>query len=328
MVMISHTYKLSGSDFDPFMWIWPHTMGGLGVIIFFIISGFLITKSWWERPNLIQYFKNRALRIIPALAVSTLLCAFVIGPIVTSLNLREYFLHPWTRHYLKNIELYAISYNLPGVFENNPMDSVNGSLWTLTVEFYCYILIAILGVLGIMSRKKIFFLLGPTVLAVDIFLTMYPKYFNMVVLHMVAGMTSWCLIFFMAGSMLYIYREIIPFDGRIALILFLLYTISWPLKWGHYVGFFTLPYIVIYLAYLKLPLVNNLGGKIGDFSYGMYIYAFPIQQSLVYFSEGRMYRLVLFMLSFVVTLILSVCSWYFIERPALGLKKVKLIRFF
>jgi peptidoglycan/LPS O-acetylase OafA/YrhL len=326
MVMVSHTFKLSGSDFDPFAWVSHYnTTGGLGVSIFFIISGFLITKSWHESPRLLEYFKKRALRILPALAASSLLCVLVIGPLVTNLGTKDYFLHPWTRQYLKNVFLYMMRYNLPGVFANNPVpDAVNGSLWTLTVEFYCYCFVAVLGVLGILVRRKFLFLLAPVALAMDFFLRANPEYFNKVMCYMIAGWASWCIVFFMMGSVLYMYREYIPLKGRIAFALLLVYMISWPLKLGHYVSFFTLPYLVLYIAYLRLPFIDNLGGKVGDFSYGVYVYAFPVQQAVIYFMGDGIGRFTYFAASFFITLALSAISWHLVEKPALDLKKVRL----
>ncbi|MBD3842255.1 MAG: acyltransferase [Campylobacterales bacterium] len=135
----------------------------LGVFIFFAISGYLISMSWDKDPSIKRFFIRRALRIFPALIIVTLVCVFILGPIMTTWELKEYFTSQYIVLYLKNIFLY-ISYYLPGVFEHNPVpNAVNGSLWSLPVEFFMYIVVAVFGVIG--NYKKYLalglFLLNP-----------------------------------------------------------------------------------------------------------------------------------------------------------------------
>ena len=122
-------------------------ISSIGVTIFFSLSGFLVTDSWERQPRLTSFFIKRSLRIFPALIVVTLLTTFVLGPLMTRDVLSEYLRNPQTWDYLRNALLY-ISYSLPGVFaENIYKDAVNGSLWSLPPEFFCYICVAAIGLL-------------------------------------------------------------------------------------------------------------------------------------------------------------------------------------
>lgn len=145
MVLYGHSFVFTGNTESLFLGI--VTYGPLGVAIFFSISGFLIARSWNADPSPIRFLIKRVLRIFPALAVCITLSVFVLGPIVTTLELREYLQHPATLDYLSNVFLY-ITYYLPGVFENNVYpNAVNGSLWSLPVEFFMYLLLAATGML-------------------------------------------------------------------------------------------------------------------------------------------------------------------------------------
>ena len=155
LVIFSHSYPLSGSKFEPFAWLVQYnTFGGLAVNIFFLISGFLITKSWLDNPNIFQFSMKRILRIMPAFIVAIFFSVFVVGPLVTNLSFKEYIVHPFTKLYLMNVFMFPIHYNLPGVFVNNPYpNAVNGSLWSLPVELIMYGLVAVLGLLRVFSKS-------------------------------------------------------------------------------------------------------------------------------------------------------------------------------
>ena len=129
-------------------------MGDLGVLLFFGVSGFLITQSWLGEPRLWVYAAKRALRIVPALAIVLVVTAVVVAPIVTTLPTSAYFRshEPWL--YIGDNLLLDTDYFLPGVFTTNPYPlTVNGSLWTLPHEAHGYIVVALLGLCGILNRR-------------------------------------------------------------------------------------------------------------------------------------------------------------------------------
>jgi len=315
-VIFSHSYALLGlNQTEPFLLSTGIiTLGASGVGIFFVISGYLITKSWERDAHAFIYFKKRILRIFPGLIVVTLLTVFVLGPCVSTLSLGNYFTNPQTWNYLKTMFLLPNSGQLPGVFADNPYSpAVNGSLWTLPYEFLMYIMVFALGVLGLIKTR----------------LTIIPLYFlailvlPVVTVHPIPILSSLAVflgINFVAGMVLYLYRDKIRLDYRIALLFLFVLVLSFHTAYALYVTSIALPYLVVYFAFVKISSLHNIG-KYGDFSYGLYIYAFPIQQTIVYFFADHLTPTLLFGLSAVTTFPVAVLSWFLIESPALKLKE-------
>ena len=138
MVVFAHSFILleGKHDHEPIFAMTGGVTGAgqVGVDIFFVISGFLITKSFQNSISVSDYALKRLLRIFPALVVLLLITVFVFGPLVTSQSMLEYFSTPSTYSYLTNVRLLRLQYELPGVFTDNPYPrAVNGSLWTLEI---------------------------------------------------------------------------------------------------------------------------------------------------------------------------------------------------
>ena len=295
-----------------------------GVAIFFVISGFLITRSWFDNPNIFAFLKKRILRIFPALIAVVLFTALVLGPLVTTLPLKEYFTDSAFFNYFKNIFLYEIYHLLPGVFQSNPLNtSVNSSLWTLPLEIFMYCLIAIFGITKILNKKYFYliFLLF-TISLFYIFTHIYIikwSYIQFVDL----------LSLFFISSGFYIYRKkiILSFPLFIICLIIFLSSITFTYKVDavfEYFRLLSLPYIVIYIAYCKIPYINKFG-KYGDFSYEIYLWAFPISQTLVYFWHDKFNIFTYIVSVFLITLFIAVLSFKFIEKPALKLKNRKIL---
>ncbi len=175
VVIVSHNFVIFRLK-EPGLYNY-NTLGGIGVSIFFVMSGFLITKSWKENPHFITFLKKRSLRIFPALFFIILFCSFVLGPIVTTLDLIEYFKNGQTWSYLKNLFLYPFQFNLPGVFQNNPFPNVvNGPLWTLPIEFLMYVSIGIIGLFGLINKKIIVPIIIISLLILNLLILFYQDY--------------------------------------------------------------------------------------------------------------------------------------------------------
>ena len=296
--------------------------GSLALSTFFFISGFLVTKSWLDSPQIIKYFKKRILRIFPALVCTTLLAIFVVGPMVTTLSSREYFSNPLTWDYLRNIFMQTWS-DLPGVFQGNPLYSaVNGSLWTLPIEFWLYIFVALLGALGIFSKRKIIL---PVIILLVIFLNWrifaQSEFQSASFLCISAFQFFRLAIFFAAGSLCYVYRRHVILDYRVALFALAALAISYGTSNFDLILLLTLPYLILSFAYLvDTPILRNFG-KYGDFSYGMYVYAFPVQQTVTHFLRAKISLPEYFLISYFVTLVIAGLSWHLVEKQALKLKK-------
>jgi len=158
-VLYGHSFaiqKMPGVK-DPFGILFQGStwIGNIAVNGFFAISGFLVAASFIKR-GLKDYAISRTLRIFPALFLCVLVSVFILGPMLTSLDLSVYFFKSETYKYLINaLPFIKIEFNLPGLFENTTRHAVNGSLWTLIVELRCYFLLALAGFFGLLRDRTI-----------------------------------------------------------------------------------------------------------------------------------------------------------------------------
>ena len=317
LVLVGHSYWLSGRlPEEPLRHFTGHTdVADLAVDAFFVISGFLITASYLHGSSNVGFVLKRALRIFPGLAFSVAFAVLIIGPLATQLPLAEYFTHPQTAAFLSNLFM-VTSYDLPGVFSGNPFpEVVNGSFWTLPLEGLMYCGILALGILRLLRGSMIMLALAAFAVAHFVLLPMLGIESVTLVKLSRLGM------FFLAGSALYMIRKSVPWDGRIAVAclagsLLALGHASWFI-----IHLFTLPYLVIYFAYLPIPGLANFG-KHGDFSYGMYIFGFPVQQLIMHWLGAQLSIPLFALLSLTITLCFAVLSWKLGEQPALRLKRL------
>lgn len=324
-VIITHAYALSGlpeTDWAYRLSQGTFSFSRLGLWMFFIMSGYLVTASALRSTTVVQYALKRALRIIPAYSVVVLVAVFVLGPLVTELHPIEYIRSGQTWAYLKTLAVFRVQYNLPGVFLHNPYQgAVNGSLWTIPYEVFLYSIPAGLFFLRNQIRLIRPFLLIGWLVAVCTFALWTPVLWNTTVPFFL--LRGWDLanfgVYFVAGSLLYLYRTHISFTKRGLLLASGLLVLSFFFHKGTIVSFFTVPYIVLALAYVTpyIPITK----KIGDLSYGMYLYAFPIQQIIMLFAHGALPLGVFILLSILVTMLFAAFSWKFVEAPAIALKK-------
>ena len=315
LVLVSHSFALTGRP-EPAV-PGADTFGGLGVAIFFSISGYLIALSWQRDPRLGAFLVKRSLRIFPALAVVVLLSAFVLGPLVSRLPAGEYLAAPETRNYLRNIGLY-VTYPLPGVFEGLPHPrSVNGSLWTLPVEFTMYLVVALVGVV---CRGRAWAYAAAFALFAALALAWLPgRSAPAVVYAMDARYLAIFGTFYFAGASIAAFR----LEGRLTAPLLALLLLALLATWWQPRLFTAVLWIALPAAAVAVGRSGNrasawLSAR-GDFSYGLYIYAFPVQQTLVMLWPDPPI-LPYIAAVFAATLALAAMSWHWIERPALGWK--------
>lgn len=327
-VIYSHSFVLTNGNYNGELMViftknnW--SFGNFSVATFFILSGFLITQSYMNNPNILIYLKKRILRIIPALTIVILLSTFILGPIISTLPVSDYFSSRETYSYLKNIFFVPV-YSLPGVFSGLINASINGSLWTIGYEFFFYIFVAILGILGFYKYKNsnlILFILF-------LYLNLYKQNLFVQTFTIFKILDLYSLIelglYFTMGMMVYTYKDKIKLDNNLALISLIGLLLFW------YQGNCIIPfvifgsYLLFYFGFNNRINLSNFSKK-GDYSYGMYIYAFPIQQLYIYLFNGRMNSYINFALAFITTLLFAILSWYLIEKPCLKLKKINLIK--
>ena len=319
LVIFSHAYPISlGKDtFDPLYHLIGVTFGGIAVDIFFLVSGFLVSQSFCTRHNLLAFLYARFLRIFPALFVAVVFCALIIGTLFTSLTVPAYLLN-WQpyKFILKNTALLVnIQYTLPGVFTNNPAsEAVNGSIWTLPYEVRMYLLLTLIGFLGFLKKRLFFnlFILGCLLLYTQSILVKEIDVSNYDHARRLSA-------FFFAGTFSYINRHFIPLHKYIAIGFLLLPLVFFKTQIFLFLFYLALVYCTFWFAFVPAGFIRRFN-EIGDYSYGLYIYAFPIQQSLVNLFSGMKQPTLLFISAFFLTLSLACISWHWIEKPALKLK--------
>ena len=164
LVLCSHQFFLLGkAQPSPT----GNTLGELAVMVFFVISGYLVAQSWYRDPHVVRFILRRFLRLWPALAVATMFIALV-SACITTVPMRDYFGNALWHFITHNLQL-RIDYTLPGVFGNTSskaMSSVNGSWWTIPLEMKCYLYLAILGLIGLRRRWASLLVLGGSWIAV------------------------------------------------------------------------------------------------------------------------------------------------------------------
>ncbi|WP_295467701.1 acyltransferase [uncultured Pseudomonas sp.] len=314
-VVVGHGFWLSGRlDAEPILQLTGFTdAASIAVYVFFVISGFLITASFQRSRHPLDFLAKRALRIFPALIVSVLFSVLVVGWLATTHDTGAYFSDRQTLGFFKNI-LLLTRFELPGVFADNPFpDTVNGSYWTLPYEVFMYLSVLIIGVLGLLTRSVVMATL--VVLVLGNFLLLPQMGIASFVLHKVFSLG----MFFFAGALLQLAGPRIPWrlDIALALCLLSLAAVVWHVL--PVIHLVSLSYVIIYLARARVPLLHGFG-RCGDYSYGLYLFNFPVQQLLMHsfpdsFSLGGF-----LLLSYGLTLGLAVLSWHLIEAPALRFK--------
>ena len=316
-VVVGHAYHLTGRP-ALVPWILGYGIQTLGVVIFFAISGYLITASWSRSRDIVAYTAARCLRIFPALIAVVLLSALVLGPLMTVGTTRDYFANERTWSYLTNI-LMEPQYDLPGVFTDLPYANVvNGSLWTLPAEFFCYIVVPLALLVPRVLRVPTVSLL----LAVAMWLSLTPATESPVVYGTRISDAALMWVFFAAGALLRLgherWRGLFRTDVAVGLMAgFAVFASLWPAH-IYKVAWVALPYVVLTIGLSSTPFVRR-AARFGDLSYGTYVWAFPVQQLVVhFFGVQRMSVNLLLVVAF--TLPLAWLSWHLIEQPSLRLK--------
>jgi peptidoglycan/LPS O-acetylase OafA/YrhL len=323
-VLCSHSYGLTASGPDPISTLLPYdTGGGLAVSVFFIVSGYLVTKSA-EKRSIVEYITARALRILPALAVVSVFDV-ILGVFLTALPLAAYVTNEATISHLLNFRLFPTTTGLPGVFTELHDPGVNGSLWTLPVETTFYLLLPFLVVLGLLNRWVCLLALAAfTALYMWLTTTAGLSWGNQGgdILPTVPLLWSTRLgAFFFAGACLYLWQDRVRMDGGAAVVatIVLFAAARSPLGFWALIG--TLPYIIVWLA-LRAPLLApRLLSRLGDISYGTYLFAFPVQQTIIHLSGMKIEPISLTLFTVLIVIPLAWMSFHFIERPALRLKR-------
>lgn len=297
--------------------------------VFFALSGFLIAGSALRNPDIRVFFANRALRILPALSVEVTLSALILGPVVTTMALSEYFAHPDFLRYFGNI-VGLVYFTLPGVFDGNPWPSVvNGNLWTLPPEFWCYAFMLVLMMGGMLLRLRLLTgLITFGVLALTLLNIYDPVFFNIKANS--THFTSWYIVMlFFIGIIFYVNASYIVLHPAMFISCGIgYYTLTMVNQLGPLSGVF-LTYCMVYIGMIRFPLFDR--AMKSDLSYGIYLYGWPISQAVIFFAlpllvgaSNSLKVAVIFPVVLVLTCAFAAASWKLIEKPALSLRKLLL----
>jgi len=319
-VILSHSYDVTGfAAFEPLKRITKEYLvsSDIGLIAFFTISGYLVSKSLQNSKSLSSFFIKRLLRIYPALIVAVILTVFVIGPIFSQANIQAYFSDYKTWFYLTTISGFRIQYYLPELFttESFFIKSVNASLWSISLELKLYIGLSLLFFfkLNKVIVKRIILATALLLFALIIL--------NEEVLEQVFNYKIITLTFaFVIGSNCFYWSLKPSFLLAASILLFTLGIIQ-ILKNNFFDDGLTIRVgIACFTMWCCLQERFVLAIK-NDISYGIYIYAFVVQQMLFQLFNYSMSAELNVILALLITVPIAFLSWKFIEEPALRLKQ-------
>jgi peptidoglycan/LPS O-acetylase OafA/YrhL len=328
-VLLSHCFVLAGGyrPFEP--WIrWTQDgelLGTLCVEGFFIISGFLVSDSFQRAPHLRPYLAARGLRIYPAAIACALIVGLLLGPLVSQGSAVAYFSAPDFREFMISattfLDLNAKDY-LKGAFAANPVPNrLNGPLWTISWELLCYLLLIPVGIALYRQRRR-----GLRVaMFAAVALCALIGAWEVALRPLPTDHASGLLVFWGYFSIGILGRHLLPVLPRHWLLtagaaaLFLLIArlqADWPAI--RIARPFLFGYVLLNLA-TQLPHRLLAFNRLGDFSYGTYLWAWPTQQTVVHLIPG-IGPAGMFLIAMPATLVLAALSWKLVEQPALRLK--------
>lgn len=311
-VLVSHAYPISlgPGTAEPLQhWLRGNSLGGVSVCVFFAISGFFITKSFDRNPNYRRFLLARVLRIYPALITVLVLTVLISGMFLTTAP-GATFWAAGPDYLLQNLSLIRLRLNLPGVFQTNPYGpTINGSLWALFYEVVCYVGVFFAGLVGLLRARRI---LAIILASFVILLLLAPS-----LPFPARALARLNLAFsFSIGTAFYIWRDLVPLRLSLALGLSALAALAYVTPLFGIAFTLALSYWVFVIGLTEAPRLLAYN-RLGDYSYGTYIYAFPVQQIVA--ATGITLPLANMALAFPPTLMMAVLSWHLIEKPALAL---------
>lgn len=334
LVLLAHCWPLTlgqatnhaTSELEPVLGLTRHQIfgGTLAVLFFFMLSGFLVTESRSRCATLVEYLTRRVRRIYPGYLVAALVTMFVFAwPFATrpGLWLAEF---PWAAAALRTATLHMCA--TPETFASNPYPlQVNGSLWTIRHEFWCYLLVAGLAALGALRSRIVLW---------GLFLAAYAIWNARTLLGVevlpdvhvpgIGALRAWpdLVTFFCAGMLAHRHAGRIVLSCRTFAFCCVLLIATARTAGLSVVLPFAGTYAVFWLAFAPVPWLQLAVAR-ADLSYGVYLYAWPVQQALVAAFPGRFvgHPWVLAAAAVPVTLLLALASWHGVEVPFVRRKR-------
>lgn len=303
-VVFCHSFGFYG-EYDPFYKLTAGYIPGgqLAVYIFFIISGYLITKSWLAKPELLPFLKKRFNRIVPAYLIVIFFTLLIIGPAFTTLPIGDYFKNPKTWSYLVNLSFWKLQFELPGVFETtNPHHTVNAPIWTLFFEILMYGFVVLFGLLSLLKKNNYLFI---TLYLLLFALLFFPIPKDLFILKISARNFVIFFTFFFSGSLCFIYNirshkyTLINTILLIASILLCKTPFILPLS------VFTLTAIILGISFLPVK-IGHFITKHSDLSYEIYLYGYLVQNIVKQLFGEHLNLYGHFIISIVITIAIAI----------------------
>lgn len=320
LVLCVHSNITSYGDIhDDMIWQSPlKPFARLLLPMFFALSGFLVAGSLERSRTLVSFLGLRIIRIYPALAVESLISAVVLGAILTDLPIRKYYTDPQFFSYMYNI-IGDPHYYLPGVFTRNPDPLiVNRQLWTVPYELLCYVVLAGLTLFGI-RRRRIMAPIGAAVV-IGLFVSakliahhgMFPQFNTPLPGPMLVAA-------FLCGVAVHLYRDRLTYSVRwFAVTTLASVALLGFVPFGEYIAPFPVSYVTVYLGLLNPKRLGVL--KTADYSYGVFLYGYAIQQAVCGSFVWARHWYVNIIVCLPLAMGVAALSWILVERPALGLR--------
>ncbi|SEF94487.1 Peptidoglycan/LPS O-acetylase OafA/YrhL, contains acyltransferase and SGNH-hydrolase domains [Halpernia humi] len=321
IVIVSHSYPLTKNDeILAVLTNGQIDFGSLAVNCFFVLSGYFIFLSLQRSKTVTNYIWKRVLRLYPAL-LGLMVFTFLLIPILYDGNHLTSAIKNYWHYAIGGLSLYNVKYFIPGVFELNPYKgAINGSLWTIAYEFSIYMLLVFLYFFR--SRR-----VSIIILSIGFFLSYWLfqnestfAYQIFLKINLDAVQLYRLSTYFLAGSLITFldFKIINSIYSRLGLFLILI--VSLVFNFYREIAPFALPLLIILLGILNTKYINSLGAKIGDISYGVYVYGFLVQQ--IFMNYFNLNPLELMFLSLIITYILAYFSWHFIEEKMMKYKNI------
>src|SRR3984885_6872875 len=318
LVVLEHSYFLIDNTWerDPISILsgGQTNSGQLAVYMFFSLSGFLVTSSLLDSSSVANFMAKRVARIFPGFLAATALAFLIVGPL-TSNNLDQYFgSQNWRYIIVGALALKQVG--AVGILQGNRVQLVHGTLWTIQYEFDCYLLLALLGFLRLIRPGLLVPVYGVIAIALAVGMAVgLPTIDHGIVTLLLSSPDRWPMLFpfFFVGSAFFLFREFIPksivllFASVTTIVIsFLFGGVYWALLFGG-------TYAILF-ASLSVAAQVKLFGRRVDLSYGVYLYGWPIQQMLLYYSGMKLQPAELFASAVVLSCVTAWFSWTLVER--------------
>lgn len=309
MVILGHAYALlpgNGSDVIGNFLGFDYS-GSLAVKIFFFISGMLVTSSLLQKQSIPEYVSARFFRIWPALIAVLAITTFILGPLVTTLSAGDYFSNPDTYKYFLHHIFMQYDSAPPGVFQSSPVPALNGSLWTIPLEVFAYVLLASTFIVGKWLKNP-----RPIILMGCIFIIINQMFGSAVLFTNTADNLEIAMLgpCFAIGAIFALYKDKIDINLAVAAGLWLMYFLFRHTQFNYYLFYPAIFYSMLFVA--SLESIKNIKLPF-DASFGIYLWGWPVQQIMVYyFSQyGVIFNQTS---SIIIAIIMGSLSWLLIEK--------------